>query len=62
MKFMEIMKPHEIYEIYEIYEIAANWDRVKVSLGAGLRLQRPTNFLPLKSMEIHEIYEIHGNP
>ena len=42
----------------KINEMAASWNRVKVSLGASLRPQRPpqaANLGPLNSMETHEI-------
>ena len=48
----------------KISEIAANWDRVKVSLGAASRPQRPFDIGPLKDaswdrsrMKSLEIYE-----
>ena len=50
------MKMHEIHEIswnprksMKIDEKATSWNRVKVSLRASFRLQRLTNFLPLKT-------------
>ena len=45
------------WKLMKIDEIAASWDRAKVSIGAGRSIpgERSLSFIPLKSMESHEI-------
>ena len=59
------MKMHEIYEILcnpqkslKIIEKAASWNRVKLSLGASSRRQRPFQAAKPRAPEIMKSHEI----